>query len=313
MMLSRERNGTSGVHHRHIAIIGAGVVGTTLGVALSRYGYAVSGVADITAEAAKRAAKRIGTPACSTDAIEISRGANCILITTPDDAIVSTCEAIAEGGGFMQDDIVLHCSGALNSDALDAARECSAFVASMHPIGVFADVEDSVEQFSHLSFSLEGEAEAVDEAETMVRTLGGHPLRVTQEQKVLIHIAACLTANYAVTLTNISVQLLHRSNIPVEKAAGILLPLLYGAVRTIEKKGLPKALTGPIARGDMTTIQRHIETVRPDKELADIYALLGMSTLPVALEKGGIDERTARNLRAIFKDALKDDTPTETV
>jgi predicted short-subunit dehydrogenase-like oxidoreductase (DUF2520 family) len=300
-----EKNGTSDLHRRHIAIIGAGVVGTTLGVALSRCGYAVSGVADINAEAAQRAAKRIGTPACSTDAIEISKGSNCILITTPDDAIASTCEAIASGGGFMKGDIVLHCSGALNSDALNPARDFGASVASVHPIGVFADVEDSLKQLSHLAFSLEGQAEAVGEAEAMVKALGGHPFRVTPEQKVLIHIAACLTANYAVTLTNISVQLLHRSHIPVEKAVHVLTPLLQGAVTAIEEKGIPKALTGPIARGDTATIQRHIETVRPDKELAEIYALLGMSTIPVALEKGSIDERTAMNLRALFKNALE--------
>ena len=291
---------------RRLAIVGAGIVGTALGVALSRRGYTVSGVADLREEVARRAAHRIGEVSYSHDVVGISKGADVIFITTCDDAIVPTCEAIAKGGGFAEGNVVIHCSGTLSSDALRSAGDCGASVASMHPVGVFADVETAVDQLPALSYSLEGDAEAVDEAETIVKTLGGNPLRVSKEEKIFIHIAACMTANYTVTLFDVALQMVRRLRFSKEEAVSLLLPLLKGAVEAVEKNGVPGALTGPLARGDIRTIQRHLEAIHSVEELAHLYSLLGMRTLPIALDGGRIDEGTASKLHKIFKDSFRE-------
>ncbi|MFQ6092874.1 MAG: Rossmann-like and DUF2520 domain-containing protein, partial [bacterium] len=288
-----------------VAIIGAGVVGTALGVALSRCGYTISGVADIRAGAAQKAADRMGGVAHSTDGVKISMGANLILITTPDDAIAQTCGAIAAGGGFGVGDLVLHCSGGLSSEVLASAKKIGAAVASMHPIGVFADVETAGAQLSNLTYGLEGDAKALEEAEAIVRALGGRPIRVPKDRKVLIHIAACLTANYAVTLVDTAARLLRHLRMEREEAVRVLLPLFEGAISALQGEGLPQALTGPIARGDVATVERHVKAIRSDKELTRIYALLGLRTVPVAVEKGGLDKKSAQRLRDILKGCLE--------
>ena len=301
-----EKCGSVVPQERRVAIIGAGVVGTTFGAVLSRHGYTIAGVADLTIEVAKKAANRIGKTSYSVDVIETAKKANLVFITTADDAIVPTCETIAAGSGYSEGDVVIHCSGALNSDALVSARDCGAFVASMHPVGVFAEVETAVDQLPYLSYCLEGDSEALAEAEIIINTLGGNLFRVSKEKKVFIHIAACLTANYTLTLFDAAIQLVCRLQLPKEKATSILFPLLKGVVNAVEEKGIPKALTGPIVRGDIHTIQRHVEAIHTDEELVRMYSLLGKRTLPIAVEGEGIDERTASRLEIILNEALKD-------
>ncbi|UCE19007.1 MAG: DUF2520 domain-containing protein [Gemmatimonadota bacterium] len=299
-----EECGSIGPLERRVAIIGTGVVGTAIGIALSRRGYAVSGVADRTIDVARRTARRLGQIHYGTDVIEVAKKADFIFITTADDAIVPTCETIAAGGGVMRGDIFIHCSGALSSDALGSARDCGAFVASMHPVGVFADVETAVDQLPTLSYSLEGDDEAVTEAEIIVKKLGGTPLRVSKEEKVYLHIAACLTANYTVTLFDVALQVVRRLRFSKDEAVSVLLPLLKGAVEALEKNGMPGALTGPLARGDIHTIRRHIEAIHSVEELVRLYSLLGIRTLSIAREGGKIDEKTASRLKDILNESL---------
>ena len=299
------RDGRSCLPDRRVAIIGAGVVGTALGAALFRCGYSISGVADVKPDAAERAAERAGGTVFSSDPIEVSKDASCVLITTPDDAISHICEAIGAGGGFSDGDVVLHCSGALSSEALASARACGASVASMHPMGVFTDVETAGERLSQLSFGIEGDASAVEVAESIVASLGGHPFRVPREQKILAHIAACFVANYTVTLADIAVQLLRHVEMSGEEAMHVLLPLLRGAVRAVEKQGLPGALSGPIARGDVATVEQHVQAIRSDREIARLYALLGLRALPIAERKGTVKNETAQRLRDILTRSLQ--------
>ena len=280
-----------------LAIIGTGMVGTAFGVALKRCGYTLSGVADLKAEVAEKAARLMGGISSSTDALEISKKAALIFITTPDDAIAETCERIASGGGFGKGDVVFHCSGALSSDVLASARVHGAHVASLHPIGVFADVETAVRQLSELYFCLEGDADAVQTAEMIVKDVGGKPSRVGKEQKIYTHIAACLSSNYVVTLANMAVQLLHHLQMSREERLRILMPLFKGSIRALEEKGLPGALTGPIARGDTATIKQHVEALQFDRDLARIYSLLGLKTLPIALEKEAVEKEDSQTLK----------------
>jgi len=87
----------------------------------------------------------------------------------------------------------------------------------------------------------------------------------------------------------------------VPQATQALLPLLKGTVNNIERVGLPRCLTGPIARGDIGTIQKHLAALeRRAPELLEAYGELGLQTVPIALAKGGLDEAGAEALRRIL-------------
>ena len=299
---SRQR--VSGPGPIRIGIIGCGVVGTVLGAALRRCGYAVAEVMDRSEEAARKAAERIGGISASTDAVKTARASDCLFITTPDDAIASVCEAVAAAGGLGEGDIVLHCSGALDADVLSPARDCGAAVASLHPLGVFADVETALEHLPELFFCLEGDAAAVEMAEVMTSDLGATPVRVPKEMKAVVHAAACFASNYVVTMADVAVRLLEDLRLSEEERLKLLTPLLQGAVRALQEAGLPLALTGPIARGDVSTLRRHIQAVRGDATAARLYALLGLRTLPLARAKGTLSQETAGAMERLLRASL---------
>jgi len=86
------------------------------------------------------------------------------------------------------------------------------------------------------------------------------------------------------------------------QATKALMPLLRGTLSNIENVGLPNCLTGPIARGDLGTITRHLEALeKGSSSLLDIYKELGLQTVPIALAKGKIDSQSAGELQALLK------------
>jgi predicted short-subunit dehydrogenase-like oxidoreductase (DUF2520 family) len=119
--------------------------------------------------------------------------------------------------------------------------------------------------------------------------------------KVLYHAAAVMACNYLVTLVKLSTDLWQTFEVPPAQAIKALMPLLQGTLGNIKNVGLPNCLTGPIARGDLGTINRHLESLsKQAPSLLDIYKELGLQTIPIALAKGKIDAQRAVELEALF-------------
>ena len=115
-----------------------------------------------------------------------------------------------------------------------------------------------------------------------------------------------MACNYLTTLVKLADDLWQTFGIPRDEATRALLPLLQGTLNNIAAVGIPQALTGPVARGDIGTVEKHIEALR--REAPDVlytYCELGLQTIPVALAKGKIDENKAAELRAAFKTGVK--------
>ncbi|PIU23253.1 MAG: hypothetical protein COT13_04140 [Chloroflexi bacterium CG08_land_8_20_14_0_20_45_12] len=105
------------------------------------------------------------------------------------------------------------------------------------------------------------------------------------------------------TLVKLALDLWQTFGVPAKEATQSLLPLLRGTVNNIENIGLPNCLTGPISRGDLGTIKRHLATLEAqDSSLFTIYRELGLETIPIALAKGKIDGNKARELKALLND-----------
>jgi predicted short-subunit dehydrogenase-like oxidoreductase (DUF2520 family) len=80
-----------------------------------------------------------------------------------------------------------------------------------------------------------------------------------------------------------------------------LLPLLRGTLNNIDSIGLPDCLTGPVARGDLGTIERHLKALGAENSaLLTTYKELGLQTIPIALAKGKVNEQRAEQMRALL-------------
>ncbi len=280
-----------------VAIIGAGVVGTAIGTLLNRQGFPIVGVASRRLISAEGAVEYIGAGAASTDPAETARQAEVVLITTPDGAIGPVCEEIAKKKGFKAGATVIHCCGAHSAGILGAAHSCGARTLSIHPLQTLADRDQAVANLPGSFFALDGDGEAIDLGKEIIEALGGSVMVIPSEGKMLYHAAAVVACNYFVALVYQALRMFEVVGIEKEKGLPALMPLIQGTVRNLEGVGVPKALTGPIARGDVKTIEGHLSAF--DQFMPDgkkVYAEMGKVAVEVAEAKGTIDEKVKQRL-----------------
>lgn len=286
-----------------LAIIGCGKVGTAVGKLLSRAGYPISGVATGHLETARRAADQMGAGTYSDRAWDVTPGGEVVFITTPDDLIASVCRKIAERRGFRKNAVVIHCSGALSSRILGPAKDCGALVATLHPLQSFASVEQALGLVPGSFFAIEGDQEALPVVHEIVADLKGVPLEITAERKTLYHAAAVAASNYFVAVMGLAVELNKAAGLSDELACESLLPLVKGTFSNISVQGIPHALTGPIARGDVATVSAHIEALKAvTPEFLQLYRCLGRYTLELAKAKKSISQEAAKELMILLRD-----------
>lgn len=282
--------------------IGAGKVGTALAARLSGAGYPVVGVADVNIDAARSLAEM--TPGCIifSHAQELADKIDHIFITTPDDFIAHVASEITWRPG----QYVVHCSGAASIDILKPAEDSGALVASFHPCQAFAGVEKAIENLPGSTFAIEAQGSILDSLKDMASAMNCSWILINPGNKALYHAAAVFASNYIVTLIKTATDLFKNFNISTEQATEILMPLIQGNINNIKKIGIPSCLTGPIARGDITTIDKHISSLKEkEPDLLSLYGELGLKTIPIAVAKGTLDKDKAKKLQDLLESAAK--------
>lgn len=285
-----------------IGIIGAGTVGTALAVRLSRKGHQIAAVASRSRSSALRLVEMTGAGRIYDTLQGAVDNTDFIFITTPDDVIPIVVDQVRWHRG----QFVVHCSGADSLDVLESARIVGAVVGSFHPLQTFASIQKAIDNLPGSTFALEAEGALLDILKEMAAALDGRWIKLGAGDKAAYHTAAVMTCNYLVTLMKLATDLWDSFGVPREQAIQALLPLLRGTLNNIESLGVPQALTGPIARGDVGTVQIHLNTL---KETAPViipaYCELGLQTVPVAVARGKINEHQAGELEKILRQTLK--------
>lgn len=207
-------------------------------------------------------------------------GSGAVLLCVPDDVIAEACERIAASGPAL----VGHVSGASTLDALAAARERGASTFSVHPLQTFADDETAV---AGTPAAIAGSDEAaLAYAGSLAEALGMRPFEVPEESRAAYHAAAAMASNLLVALEESAAELVER--LGIEDARELLAPLVLRTAANWAERG-PAALTGPIARGDRATVERHRTALAESApELLPVYDAL--ATRAEALARESVDE-----------------------
>ncbi len=281
-----------------LGFIGAGTVGTALSVRLSNKGYQVIAVSSRSQTSARKLAQAISGCHAFNNNQDMADTAELIFITTPDDAIACVASEIQWHRGQS----VVHCSGALSTDILESAKKLGAQVGAFHPLQTFASVKQAIENIPGSTFAVEAEEPLLSTLKDVATALDGHWIELKANDKVAYHAAAVIACNYLVTLVKLATDLWQSFNIPQSQATQALLPLIRGTIHNIDTVGIPQCLTGPIARGDIETIKKHLNALQKvAPALLSTYQELGRQTIPVALAKGRINQHQAEELQAILK------------
>ncbi len=265
-----------------IGFIGAGKVGTSFGKYLVDHSFFVEGYYSKTFSSAKKAAKVTKSNAYR-NIYELTQKSDIIFITTNDDNIKSVCEEVANNEGFKNASLVGHMSGAHSSAILESAKNQNCSIFSLHPLQAFASIEKAVLDLESTVFSIEGDEDRVSEITKLLDACGNNYFVLDAKDKTLYHIAACIVSNYSVTLMDFGLGVFDAIGIDREKGFRAILPLVNGSLENISKYGTASALTGPIARGDIDTITKHIDEI--EKKIPDMlenYCMLGNATTDLA-------------------------------
>ncbi len=290
-----------------VAIIGAGRVGSSVGFLLKRAGYAVTAIAARTMASAEKAAALIGGGEPTTDALKASSKAEIVFLTTPDGAIKNVCDKIASGGGLKPGSIVVHMFGAKSLELLDAAKSSGAYRAVIHPLQSAPSPAQGIKNLPGSYFRIEADPEALKTAKDIVQAMGGIELvmpqwRSDKDSAALYHAGAVTVSNYFVALVDYGLRFYEALGADKQETLKALLPLIKGTLQNIETLGTADALTGPIARGDVLTIQGHIEAMQKrTPELLALYKELARQTVSLARRKGSITKEKAEELLKLVK------------
>jgi predicted short-subunit dehydrogenase-like oxidoreductase (DUF2520 family) len=284
-----------------LAIIGAGHVGRALGRRLRELEWKIGVVVTQSEPTARRAVRFIGAGkpyGGLTRQVLLSR---VILIATGDDVIASVARELARmGGEELHGKIVLHTSGAQDSRALAPLKEYGAAVGTMHPLQTFSGV--GVPELEGRVFAVEGDVIAGRAAREIARALGGSPVRIAGDKRILYHAAAALASGHVLALLEAATQLLISLGMRRREAARALLPLTRQVLDNFQRVGARAAWTGPLARGDYKIVEAHLRALRDSQEeAAQAYAALNRLAARVLAKNSAATTAELEKISAALK------------
>lgn len=260
-------------------MIGAGRLGAALARALDAAGYRVTAVASASGDSARALACEL-SDAEAGGAEAVVEACELVFLVTPDDTI----SALAASLPWRPDQQAVHCSGALGLEALDAARARGTEVGCFHPLQSFPPHSDGPERFQGIVCGVEGDGALGEALEGVARDLGARPVRLDGVDRAKYHAAAVFGSNHLVALVAAASEAWAAAGLPPVDALPALLPLLRGALENVASApDLATALTGPVARGDVSTVRAHLEALGDTPELLALYRQLSRALLDLPL------------------------------
>lgn len=258
-------------------IVGCGHLGTALGLAAEAAGIEVratwnrtEATADRTAEFMPDVDRRQGPIEDAFGAADVDGAV--VWLTVVDDAVVDVAGVLADR--LDEAHLVVHACGSLDSSVL-AEAGIETRVGSLHPLLAVTDPDVGAERLGNCVWTVEGGGGAREFARAWTDRIGAELLAVEAGTRALYHASAATAANLVVALFDAALAMAEAAGIDREDARAMLLPLIASSVDNLADQSTDGALSGPAARGDEGTIERHREALaEADEELAEIYDVL---------------------------------------
>jgi len=285
-----------------VGIIGAGSVGTALGVAISRAGWPVTAVASRDARRRERFAALVPGAMAYAEAPAILDAVELIVVSVPDDAI----SAVAGSMRLFAGQTMVHTSGLLGAAVLSASLGAGSHIGAFHPLVSFtADVERSVAGLSGATVAVEGDDVTVGLLADLAEAIGGLPVRLPAGAQAAYHAAAVLASGGLIALLDAVVALGAVAGLDEPGAVAVYGRLMEQTLANARAVGVAAALTGPITRGDAGTVTAHLEALaRFAPEVADLYLAAARRELVIAEERGTLAPDDAERVRSALAKVL---------
>ena len=281
-------------------VVGAGPVATALAGALRLAGVPVLGLWARKAPAARAAGSAAGVAAYSSAPPDILLESEVVIVAVRDAFIAEVAQMLVGTGLVNRRHVMLHCAGAASAEELlGAIAPRVGGIGTLHPLSAIADGRTAMRALKGTVFGVVGDEVGRARATALVHALGGVPLELDSSQMAAYHCAAALASNYVVAALDAAAAVLASAGVPAKQAEQALVPLAEGAVKNVAARGTTDGLTGPVRRGDAATVQRHLDALRTQPELAEIYRALARRAVEIAARIDGADAPDRAGLDAI--------------
>ena len=260
-----------------VAIVGAGNLGSALAHSLQQAGYAIEAVIARSGGASLRRVQRLAQQVGAGAVTDLSGvGARLVWFCVPDAAIAAAAQSLVRQVEW-KGRVALHSSGALSSDELAALRRRGAAVASVHPLMTF--VRQSRPSLRGVPFAIEGDAAAVRLARRVVQDLGGHAYSIRKKDKAAYHAWGTFASPLFTALLATTEEVATLAGVSRKAARQRMIPILLQTLANYASFGAAGAFSGPIVRGDVDTVKRHLRVLRGAGAAREVYMALAGSAL----------------------------------
>lgn len=248
-----------------LVIVGPGRAGGSLALAATAAGHEIVGVLS-------RGTPHDYGPELSWD-VPLPE-ADLVLVAVRDEAIPDVVERLQPVVESTVG-VVAHLSGFVPVRVLHPLQEKGVSVGGFHPLQTMPDPVNGARALEGAYVAIDGDALALDVLTHLAETLGMHPFRILEEDRPAYHAAAAAAANFVVTALAIAEDLFRSAGVDPTVAR----PLVERVMTNVYEKGADRALTGPIARGDIETVIGHLEAARQvSKTVGDQFRLMAEAT-----------------------------------
>lgn len=260
-----------------IAIVGPGNLGSALALSLVRSGFRVESIVvhgrGRSLVRARALARRVKARAALAGE-DVKAGV--VWFCVPDSEISSAAQSFARAGSW-KGRVALHSSGARSSEDLSSLRRRGAAVASVHPLMTF--VGKARPALKGVPFAIEGDRAAVRMARGIVTKLGGRGYSIRKEDKAAYHAWGTFASPLLTALLAVTEKVAGLADVRGEAARRRMIPILLQTVGNYAEFGAARGFSGPIIRGDVETVKQHLQILRSDPTLREVYIALARAAL----------------------------------
>jgi predicted short-subunit dehydrogenase-like oxidoreductase (DUF2520 family) len=287
-----------GAGEMKIGFIGAGKVGIAIAHVLKNKGFNITAVADVTGEKALDRARHylgegIRYTSNNMDVIEVS---DIVAITTQDGAIREVTKEIFERAERLDGKLIFHTSGAHPSSILKPLDEKGTILGSLHPLQTFPDIDNAIRVLPNTYIFIEGVEEARQMLEILAKSIGCSVIPIEGKHKVYYHLCAVFVCNLLCSLLYAGEEIMSKIDITLEP----FFPIINATMQNIESGGPLMSLTGPIVRGDIETLESHINALNNMDLHKQIYKALSLTALNMVKERKIHSQETLDALQRIL-------------
>ena len=262
-------------------------------VSLVDAGFTPSAVISGSEESAKSLADKVGADNFGTSYKILTEDSELIVIAVQDDRLENVVTKLASTLKFNSNPLVVHTSGIQESTIMKSLLQKGAKIASIHPAASFP--QNKILPLKDVRFGVEGNNS--EEATELVKSIGGIPFVIDTGKKALYHAACTFASGYLSALLTVSEELMEQAG--VESPKNIISDLAGSALEGWDEAGF-SAITGSIARGDVDSVRKHVDSIGKKDENRAVYSEVGLKTIELCLDAGLIDEETSLKIKSIL-------------